>query len=166
MALHIINRMLLRLAYTMPGGDSLRPWLHRMRGAKIGNNVWISQQVYIDALHPEAVTIGDNSSIGLRTSIITHFYWGPRRSGYDQGKVVVEKDVFIGPHCVILPNVRIGEGSVIKAGTVVSKNVPPRTFWGNPSAEPLGQVTVPLTSEYSYEKFLEGLKPLRRKKSP
>jgi hypothetical protein len=63
---------------------------------------------------------------------------------------------------VILPNVRIGEGSVIKAGTIVSKNVPPRTFLGAPAAEPLGTVTVPLTNEHAYEEFLRGLRPLPR----
>jgi tetrahydrodipicolinate N-succinyltransferase len=76
--------------------------------------------------------------------------------------VIIEKDVFIGPHCVILPNVRIGEGAVIKAGTVVTRNVPPRTFWGTPQAEALGQVTVPLTAEHSYEEFIGGLRPIRR----
>jgi acetyltransferase-like isoleucine patch superfamily enzyme len=135
----------------------VRPWLHRMRGAVIGKNVWISQFVYIDELHPSDVTIGENSTIGLRTSIISHFYSGPRRP-VSNGKVIIEKDVFIGPHCVILPNVKIGEGAVIKAGTVVSRNVPPRTFWGAPAAEALGAVTVPLTPAHTYEEFLDGLK--------
>ena len=128
-----------------------------MRGAAIGKNVWISQFVYLDEVHPADITIGDNCTIGLRTSIISHFYSGPRRA-VSNGKVVIEKDVFIGPHCVILPNVKIGEGAVIRAGTVVSRNVPPRTFWGTPSAEALGVATVPLTPEHTYEEFLDGLK--------
>ena len=162
---NIINRIFHKLAFVAPGGDSVRPWLHKKRGVIIGKNVWISQFVYIDELHPEAVTIGDNSTIGLRTSIFTHFYWGSRRSNDNAGKVVIEKDVFIGPHCVILPNVRIGEGAVIKAGTVVTRDVPPHVFWGMPSAGSLGQVTVPLTSEHSYDRFVSGLKPIRRHKS-
>jgi acetyltransferase-like isoleucine patch superfamily enzyme len=123
----------------------------------IGRNVWIGQLVYIDEIHPTDVTIGDNCTIGLRTSIISHFYSGPRRST-SNGKVVIEKDVFIGPHCVILPNVRICEGAVIRAGTVVSRNVPPHTFWGPPPAEALGVATIPLTPEHTYEEFAEGLK--------
>jgi hypothetical protein len=38
-----------------PGGYMVRPKIHALRGAKVGNNVWISQFVYIDELHPEAV---------------------------------------------------------------------------------------------------------------
>jgi acetyltransferase-like isoleucine patch superfamily enzyme len=159
----LINRLLHKLAIISPGGTSLRPWLHRKRGCKIGKHVWISQFVYIDELHPEALTIEDNCTIGLRCSIFTHFYWGPRKSNLESGKVTLEKNVFIGPHCVILPNVRIGEGAVIKGGTVVTRDVPPFTFWGPPAAGPLGTVTVPLTHEHTYDEFVRGLKPIRKK---
>src|SRR3989338_10273950 len=91
---NILNRFLHKLAYMFPGGWTLRPWLHRLRGAKIGKNVWISQHVYLDELHPEAVIIGDNCTIGVRTSIFTHFYWGPRKSDYNDGKRGIEKKVF------------------------------------------------------------------------
>jgi len=161
---NILDRLLHKLAFFAPGGYSLRPWLHRRRGCRVGKRVWISQLVYIDELHPEVISIADNSSIGLRTSIFTHFYWGPRRPKEAAGPVVIERDVFIGPHCVILPNVRIGEGSVIKAGTVVSRNVPPRTIWGAPQAGPMGLATIPLTAEHEYEEFVKGIRPLRRKK--
>ncbi len=165
MLINIRNHILNKLASIAPGGGNLRPWLHRRRGVTIGQNVWISQYVYIDELHPEALRIGDNCSIGLRTSIFTHFYWGPRRTENGFGKVIIEDDVFVGPHCVILPNVRIGRGSVIKAGTVVSRNVPPKVFWGLPSPEALAIAEVPLTSEHEYRDFLRGLKPVRKRRS-
>jgi acetyltransferase-like isoleucine patch superfamily enzyme len=155
---NLLGRVIHKLAFVAPGGDTLRPWLHRLRGAKIGKKVWIAQLVYLDELHPADVTIGDNCTIGLRTSIFTHFYWGPRRPE-SNGRVVIEKDVFIGPHCVILPNVKIGEGAVIRAGTVVSRNVPPHAFWGSPPSELLGIATVALTAEHSYDEFARGLKP-------
>lgn len=157
MVSRLFGRLLNKIAFIAPGGASVRPWLHRLRGATIGKNVWISLFVYIDEIHPENITIGDNCTIGIRTSIITHFYWGPRRPK-SNGKVTIEKDVFIGPHCVILPNVRIGEGAVVRAGTVVSRNVPPHTLWGVPSAEALGVATVPLTAVHTPQEFIQGLK--------
>lgn len=159
----IFQRLLHKIAFIAPGGHSLRPWLHRLRGVEMGDHVWISQYVYIDELHPEVVSIGNNTTIGLRTSIFTHFYWGEKRSEDSAGKVIIEDDVFIGPHCVILPNVRIGRGAVVKAGTVVTQNVPPMTFWGAPSAEPLAKVTVPLTHEHEYSEFIRGLRPIRKR---
>jgi acetyltransferase-like isoleucine patch superfamily enzyme len=153
----LLARLVGRIAFLAPGGFSVRPWLQRLRGVVIGRNVWIGQLVYIDEIHPSDVTIGDNCTIGIRTSIISHFYSGPRRPT-GNGKVVIEKDVFIGPHCVILPNVVIGEGAVIRAGSVVSRNVPAHTFWGPPAAEAVGVATVPLTPDHTYEEFLVGLK--------
>jgi acetyltransferase-like isoleucine patch superfamily enzyme len=162
----IFNRcmgmLLQRISLLLPGGYTLRPFTAKLRGAKVGKNVWISQMVYIDELHPEALTIGDNVTIGLRTSILTHFYWGGRRETTNMGPVVIEKDVFIGPHCVILPGVLIGEGSVIMAGTVISRNIPPHTLWGPPATGPLGEVTVSLTARHSYQEFVRGLRPIRK----
>jgi acetyltransferase-like isoleucine patch superfamily enzyme len=154
----LVGTALGRLALLLPGGSSVRPALQRWRGAAIGPNVWLGLYVYIDDLHPEALTIGRNCTIGIRTSIITHFYWGPRQ-GTSNGRVVIEDDVFIGAHCVILPNVTIGAGSVIQAGSVVSRSVPPHTFWGSPPSGPLGAVTVPLTPEHGYAAFLRGVRP-------
>jgi acetyltransferase-like isoleucine patch superfamily enzyme len=155
---NLFNRISHKIAFLSPGGGTIRPWLHRLRGVKIGKGVWISQFVYIDELHPENVSIGDNSTIGLRTSIFTHMYWG-RRKRENKGTVIIESDVYIGPHCVILPNVRIGQGAVIRAGTVVSRNVPPHALWGSPPAEALGVATVPLTAKHGYEEFVRGIRP-------
>ena len=157
----ILSTLLNRLAFIFPGGYTVRPALQRWRGASIGKKVWLGLYVYIDDLHPTALSIGDNCSIGLRTSILTHFYWGPRRAG-GNGKVVIENDVFVGPHCIILPNVRIGEGAVITAGTVVSRNVPAHTYWGSPPAEALAEVNVPLTSAHTFSEFLRGMKTAGR----
>lgn len=153
----LLRRLAGKIAFIAPGGFKIRPWLHRVRGVTIGKNVFISQFVYIDEIHPEDVSIGDNCIIGLRTSIISHFYSGPRRP-IGNGKVVIEKDVFIGPHSVVLPNVTIREGAVIRAGTVVSRNVPAHTFWGPPAAEALGIANVPLTPDTDYDDFMGGLK--------
>jgi len=158
----IFQRFLNRLAFFMPGGYSVRPLIHKLRGVHIGKDVWISQFVYIDEIHPDAVTIGDNASIGLRSSIFTHFYWGPKRAHQHVGPVHIGNDVFIGPHCVILPNVRIGSGAVVQAGSVISRNIPPNMFFGPPRPGPIAKITVPLTHDSSYLAFIRGLRPIKK----
>jgi acetyltransferase-like isoleucine patch superfamily enzyme len=156
------GRLLHILAFFFPLGNNIRPTLHRLRGVKVGKNVWISKLVYIDEVHPEAVSIGDNSTIGFRTTIYAHTYFGPRKSAIE-GKVIIGNNVFIGPHCLILPNVTIGDNAVIKGGSVISHNVPANSMWGPPAAQMIATVTVPLTSESSYPEFLMGLRPVRKK---
>ena len=54
--------------------------------------------------------------------------------------VVIEDDVWIGPNATILKGVRIGQGSFIEAGSLVTRDVPPRSrVLGNP-AQVIGQV--------------------------
>jgi hypothetical protein len=131
----------------------------------MGGNVWISQFVYIDELPPEAVTIGDNVTIGLRTSIFTHMYWGERRPEGGYKEVVIDKNAFIGPHCLIFPGVHIGEAAVVKGGSVLTRSVPAYTFWGPPEPGAIAKVTVPLTADYSCDEFVRGLRPIRRAKT-
>jgi acetyltransferase-like isoleucine patch superfamily enzyme len=157
-----LKRLLGKIAMVAPGGYSLRPWLHRKRGVRIGNNVWISQMVYIDEVHPENVVIKDNVTIGLRSIIFTHFYLGDYATGKKVGKVVIEKDVYIGPNCTILQDVTIGEGAVVVAGSVVTRNVPPGVLYGPTPSAPLAKITQPLVHEgqVQYERFLFGLRKI------
>ena len=159
----LLNRFLSLMAFFGPGGYSLRPALHRWRGVQIGRNVWISQLVYVDVLYPQAISIGNNVTIGLRTTIFCHFHRGPSREHDGWKRVEIQDDVFIGPHCVILPGVRIGQGAVIKAGTVLGRNVPPRTFWGDSAGGPLAEATVPLTPDHDYDEFIKGLRPFPKR---
>lgn len=159
-----LDTLLSKIAFFSPGGASLRPSLHRLRGVKIGEGVWISQYVYLDELYPESISIGNNSTIGLRTSIFTHFHWGPKKHEGGSKAVTIEDDVFIGPHSLILPGVRIGTGSVIKAGTVVSRNIPSKTLVGPAALQALGKVDTPLTPKTDYDKFASGIRPIRRRK--
>ena len=160
--IEIYQRLLNKLAFISPGGGSIRPWLHRMRGVKIGKNVWIGQYVYFDELHSDQISIGDNCSIGLRVSLFTHFYWGRKRSTDSAGSIKIGNNVFIGPNCVILPNVHIHDGAVIKAGSVIAKSIPANVYWGTDSGRPLARVTVPLTRDHSYQEFIHGLRPIRQ----
>ena len=78
--------------------------------------------------------------------------------------MVVERKVCIGVGCIIAGSpgktVRIGEGSVLAAGCVVTKDIAPYTLVGGVPAKAMARVTVPATLLNSYEDFERGLMPL------
>jgi len=153
----IKNRILQMIARTAPGALSLRPRLHRWRGVKIGKNVWIGYDAIIETSYPHLVTIGDGVTIGIRSLIIGHF------RGRDSG-VVIEDDAFLGPGTIILPNVVIGRGAVVAAGSVVTTSVPPKTLvQGNP-ARPIATVGIPPSMNVTFQEFSASLRPLKRSK--
>jgi len=155
----ISNRVLHVLARFSPGCTTLRPFLHRLRGVKIGKDVFIGEDVYLENEHPSAVEIQDGVHISLRAIVLAHTRGA--------GKLVIEKDAFIGPNAVIATSgkrtLRIGEGAVIGAGVVIGKDVPPKTFVPSPAALPVASALVPLTRAETMEAFLLGLVPLDRK---
>jgi acetyltransferase-like isoleucine patch superfamily enzyme len=132
--------------------------LHRLRGVKIGKDVFIGDDVYLENEHPTAVEIQSGVQISVRAVILAHTR-GP-------GRVVIEKDVFIGPNTVIAASgrriLRIGEGAVIGAGVVVTQDIPPRVFVANDTAKPIANVRVPLTKAQTMEDFVRGLAPIKR----
>ena len=85
------DRILQLIAFHAPGAKSLRVRLHRWRGVKIGQGVWIGYQVLLDTSRPDLISIGDNVIISVRAMLIAHFR-GP------QG-ITIENDAFIGPGC-------------------------------------------------------------------
>lgn len=129
-ARRISNRILHVLARFLPGATSVRPWLHRLRGVNVGKNVFIGDDVYLENEYPQAVEIQNGVQISVRAVIVAHTR-GP-------GRIVIEKGAFIGPNTVIVTSrdrtLRIGEGSVIGAGVVVTKDVPPHVFVASASA--------------------------------
>ena len=51
-----------------------------------------------------------------------------------KGGVTIGNDVWIGAHCIILPGVKIGDGAIIAAGSVISRDVGPYEIWAGNSA--------------------------------
>src|ERR1700733_6463956 len=96
----IKNRLLQQLAMTAPGGFKLRVKLQRMRGVKIGQDVWIGYGALIETAYPELVTIGDRVVVGIRSTILAHFQ--------EITGVTIKNDVYIGACAVILPGVTVG----------------------------------------------------------
>lgn len=160
----IRNRLLQLVALYAPGAMTLRPRLHRMRGVTVGTDVAIGTAVIIETSRPHLVAIGDDVSISIRTTIVAHFHGSTRADKHPRGDAVsvrIGDGAFIGPGCIILPNVTIGDGSVVTAGSVVSRSVPPGVMaQGNP-AKPVARCGIPLARQTSLRQFYRNLQPLR-----
>ena len=154
------NRLFQVVALYIPGARSIRVWLHRHRGVRIGENSWIGTAAIIETGFPSLVSIGDNVHIGIRSVIIAHFREAIQRSAAgNEASVRIEDDVYIGPGAIILPYVTIGRGAVVAAGSVVNQSVAPLTMvQGNP-AKPVARCGIPLRGN-RYEDFLRNLEPI------
>ena len=102
----------------------------------VGENFFANFNLTI--LDEALVEIGDNAFIGPNVSIITACHpLSPeeRRDGREWAESVkIGNDVWIGAGAVILPGVTVGDGAVIGAAAVVTKDVAPRTVVaGNPA---------------------------------
>lgn len=61
-----------------------------------------------------------------------------RLQGHMRSSVDIGRDVWIGAHAVVLAGVSIGDGAIVAAGAVVTKDVPPRTIVGGVPAKVIG----------------------------
>jgi acetyltransferase-like isoleucine patch superfamily enzyme len=129
--------------------------LHRARGVKVGRGVFIGDDVYLDGEYPELIEIQDGAAISMRSTIVAHNK-GP-------GSVVIEREAFIGPHVIVLSSdgkeLRIGEGAVVGAGCVISRNVAPRALVMPAPTQVVGVASVSLATCATIEEFWSGLRP-------
>ena len=101
------------------------------KGVKIGKNCKIETHTFIC----EGVTIEDDVLVGHNVTFINDRY--PKVSGnWKLEKTLVKKGVSIGSSSTILCGITIGEGAMVGAGSVVTKNVKENTtIVGNPAKE-------------------------------
>jgi acetyltransferase-like isoleucine patch superfamily enzyme len=153
-----LNRFLHLLCRFGPGGETLRPFLHRMRGVKIGKNVWIGDDVYLDNEFPECIELEDGAMIELRATILAHTHGA--------GRVVIGRNAVVGAGAVVVTSgnrtLVIGEGSVIMASSLVTGSIAPYTLYGSDASKPLARITKSFTPDTSYEEFMTALRPLSR----
>ncbi len=123
---------------------------------KVGKNLWLQPPFYCD--YGKNIFLGDNVYVNFgcvildvaRVTFGSHVFLGPnvqiytathpliaeeRNRGLESGKpITIRSNVWIGGAAILCPGVTIGEGSVIGAGAVVTKDVPPRVVVaGNPA---------------------------------
>lgn len=93
---------------------------------KFGEHVFVNQNCSFYDLG--GITIGDHTMVGPGVTLTTAGHPvqpGERFDGITTAPIVIEPNVWIGANATITPGVRIGTGSVVAAGAVVAKDVPP-----------------------------------------
>ena len=124
----------------------LRLWLYRRMGVRIGRNVFVGLDTYLDCQFPELITIEDDVTISFRVMVVVHD--DARRldrtePGAGDGTVApvrLRRGCYLGAGCVILPGVTVGERSVVGAGAVVTHDVEPETVVTGVPARARGRI--------------------------
>lgn len=105
----------------------LKNFLYRRIGMKVGPNVAFGLKAMVDIFFPEKLHIGANTLIGYNATLLAHEFL---TTSWRLGDVHIGENVMIGANVTVLPGVRIGDGAIIAAGSVVHRDVPPGAFVG------------------------------------
>ena len=118
--------------------NSWRVFLHKLRGVRIGRNVYILQGAFLEESRPWLIEIHDGVRVGVNVIIVTHdAVYNPYDSSipYKYASVVLKERCAICPGAIILPGVTVGECSVVAPGSVVNRDVPDRIIVGGVPAK-------------------------------
>ena len=95
-----------------------------------GKNITIGKNVFINSgcrfQDQGGITIGDGALIGHNVVLATlnHDFSPKKRSTMHPAPIIIGKNVWIGANATVVPGVKIGDGAIIAAGAVVTKDVP------------------------------------------
>lgn len=114
----------------------IRPVLWRWMGAKVGKDCFIGYEVWVDMTNTELVEMEDHVHVANRCLLLCHqrdlsdYCIGDdyAKLGYNKKKIVLKKGCLIGMNSMVMPGVTIGEGAIIGAGSLVTKDIPAWTI--------------------------------------
>lgn len=115
-----------------------RPIVCKLGGVNIldPKHTFIGEDVIFDTNYPEDITIESGVTIATRCIFITHFVEVDDNENrhYSRGKIIIKRKAYIGANTIICKPVTIGEGAIVGASSVVTKDIPPFEIWaGNPA---------------------------------
>ena len=127
-------KKLLKTLVRLIPGNRVRIELLRMAGFSIGNQVYIGEDLIISEIledRSEKLVIEDRVAVAQRVTLVTSSDANWSRLGATfpavRGRIHIKHDAWIGAGAILLPNVTIGEMSVVGAGSVVTEDVPAYT---------------------------------------
>lgn len=105
------------------------------KNIKVGKNVFINSGCQFQ--DQGGITIGDGCLIGHQVvfATINHDFIAEKRGNMRVAPIILGKNVWVGAHATILQGITIGDGSVIAAGAVVTKDVPANVVVGGVPAK-------------------------------
>ncbi len=111
---------------------------YKARGLKVGSNFNMLGGCIIDHSHCWLIRIGDNVTFAPRVHVLAHDASTKRVLGYTRIALTsIGNDVFVGAPSTIMPGVTVGDGAVVGAGSVVTKDVAPGTVVAGNPAKPI-----------------------------
>ena len=154
------RRMTVELSSSYPTLEQVRELLSRLFAYPVdptlrvfppfytdfGKNIRIGKHVFINACcHFQdhgGVTIGDGCLIGHNVVFATlnHDENPANRIAMTYAPIVLGKNVWVGSNSTILQGVTIGDGAIVAAGAVVTKDVPANTIVGGVPAKPIRNI--------------------------
>ena len=150
---HMIRKFFYRLFGMEIGKESAifrNSEVQGITNIRVGNNTTINGHCLLDGRG--GLIIGENVNISSYTLLITgsHDINSPDFKAFYR-PIIVEDYVWISTGAIILPGVRLGKGSVISAGAVVTRDVPPFTVVGGIPARIIGKRNENLKYKISYK---------------
>jgi acetyltransferase-like isoleucine patch superfamily enzyme len=126
----------------------LRPWVLKKIGCTVGRNVFIGAYVYIDTGYSNLIILEENAHVASRCLLLCHqrdltnYCVGDdyAKLPYRTGVIHIRKGALIGMNTTIMPGVTIGEGAIVGAHSLVTKDIPAWTIATGVPAKVVKQV--------------------------
>ncbi|MFA6080873.1 MAG: acyltransferase [Patescibacteria group bacterium] len=138
---HCFRRFFYRIAGIKIGKGSTihtKARFYDPRNISVGADTIIGEGVVLDGR--DQLSIGSHVDIATEVMIYNSEHnINDENFAADNGKVIIEDYVFIGPRAIILAGVTIGRGAIVGAGAVVTKDVPPYAIVGGVPAKIIGE---------------------------
>lgn len=127
----------------------LRPWVLKKIGCHVGKDIFVGDSVKIDAGHADLIYIEDHAHIAGGTRLLCHqrdlsdYHVGDdyAKLGYILKPIHLKKGCLVGMESFVMPGVTIGEGAIVGAGSLVTKDVPAWTIATGRPAKVVKQIT-------------------------